>query len=64
MVLIVFALVLLCAVCAFVFFIALLKTIEWLRNDPKDILSWISAGALLLMVLINIGIAVVATKLL
>lgn len=56
--------VLFCAVSAFIFFIAFLKVIEWIRKNPKDIFSWLSAVILLAMVFIVIGTAIVTVNLL
>lgn len=54
--------VLFCAVSAFIFFIAFLKVIEWIRKNPKDIFSWLSAGILLAMVFIIIGTAIITVN--
>lgn len=56
--------VLFCAVFAFIFFIAFLKAVEWIRKNPNDILSWLSAGILLAMVFVVIGTAIITVNLL
>lgn len=58
MILIIYALALLGAVCATVFFLAFIKTIEWIRYNPRDIFSYVSAAVLFAIVLLNIGCSI------